>query len=207
MCRLMRALTFFFRIMKYLYIDESIGEQLFVVGGILADSERDLLLAYRQLKKQISSIPMTRKQKETVTNEFKSTILERAYPQIKRKLLYKLNSFHCTVVYATDRFEGILYQEEKEKRYIALLKLIVSSVNEPVIVVTFDAFGNIEIETRIIKAIGSLSNVMSIRQDFSYNNKGLQFADNVVGVIRKHLAGSYSNNYFEIIKAKVQQLG
>ena len=88
-----------------------------------------------------------------------------------------------------------------------MLKLIVSSVNEPVIVVTFDAFGNIEIETRIIKAIGSLSNVMSIRQDFSYNNKGLQFADNVVGVIRKHLAGSDSNNYFEIIKAKVQQLG
>ena len=63
--------------MKYLYIDESIGEQLFVVGGILADSEEDLLFAYRQLKKQISRIPMTRKQKESVMNEFKSVILER----------------------------------------------------------------------------------------------------------------------------------
>ena len=82
-----------------MYIDESIGEQLFIVGGILANSERDLLLAYRQLKKQISNIPMTRKQKEAVTNEFKSTILERAYPQIKRKLLYKLNSFQCIIVY------------------------------------------------------------------------------------------------------------
>jgi len=207
MCRLMRALTFFFRIMKYLYIDESIGEQLFIVGGILADSERDLLLAYRQLKKQISNIPMTRKQKEAVTNEFKSTILERAYPQIKRKLLYKLNSFQCAVVYAYDRFEGVLYQDEKEKRYITLLKLIVSSLNEPVIVVTFDAFGNAVFETRIISEVSCLPNVMSIRQDFSYNNKGLQFADNVVGVIRKHLAGSDNNNYFEIIKTKVQQLG
>ena len=36
--------------MKYLYIDESIGEQVFVVGGILADSEEDLIFAYRQLK-------------------------------------------------------------------------------------------------------------------------------------------------------------
>lgn len=86
--------------MKYLYIDESIGEQLFVVGGILADSEEDLLFAYRQLKKQISRIPMTRKQKESVMNEFKSVILERTYPQIKRRLLYKINSFRCTVVYA-----------------------------------------------------------------------------------------------------------
>lgn len=43
--------------MKYLYIDDSIGEQLFVVGGILADSERDLLLAYRQLK---SKYPVSR---------------------------------------------------------------------------------------------------------------------------------------------------
>ncbi|MDO4415443.1 MAG: hypothetical protein Q4C20_10200 [Erysipelotrichaceae bacterium] len=88
-----------------------------------------------------------------------------------------------------------------------MLKLIVSSLNEPVIVVTFDAFGNAVFETRIISEVSCLPNVMSIRQDFSYNNKGLQFADNVVGVIRKHLAGSDNNNYFEIIKTKVQQLG
>ena len=44
------GLTFFF-IMKYLYIDESIGEQLYIVRGILADNERDLLLGISSVKK------------------------------------------------------------------------------------------------------------------------------------------------------------
>ena len=124
---------FFFTLhLKYLYIDESIGEQVFVVGGILADSEEDLIFAYRQLKKQISRIPMTRKQKESVTNEFKSVILERSYPQIKRKLLYKINSFRCQVVYISRRFEGILYQDAKETLYVSMLLQIVSSISEPV---------------------------------------------------------------------------
>ena len=65
MCRLMQALTFFVDIiMKYLFIDESFDEYVFVVGGILVDSEKELLLAYNQIKKQINRIPLTRKQKE-----------------------------------------------------------------------------------------------------------------------------------------------
>ena len=65
MCRLMQALTFFVDIiMKYLFIDESFDEYVFVVGGILVDSEKELLLAYNQIKKQINRIPLIRKQKE-----------------------------------------------------------------------------------------------------------------------------------------------
>ena len=202
----MRALTFFTLYMKYLYIDESIGEQLFVVGGILADSEEDLLFAYRQLKKQISRIPMTRKQKESVMNEFKSVILERTYPQIKRRLLYKINSFRCTVVYASRHYEGTLYQEEKEKLYISMLAQIVSSIEEPVIIVTFDSFGNVVLETRIVDIVGSLPNVHSIKSDFSYNSKGLQFADNVCGVIRKHITGNDNDGFFEIIRKKTWEI-
>ena len=57
--------------MQYLYIDVSLDEKVFVVGGIIVNSEKDLLLAYSQFKKQIMNIPMTRKQKENVTYEFK----------------------------------------------------------------------------------------------------------------------------------------
>ena len=65
MCRLMQALTFFVDIiMKYLFIDESFDEYVFVVGGILVDNEKELFLAYNQFKKQINRIPLTRKQKE-----------------------------------------------------------------------------------------------------------------------------------------------
>ena len=198
---------FFFTLhLKYLYIDESIGEQVFVVGGILADSEEDLIFAYRQLKKQISRIPMTRKQKESVTNEFKSVILERSYPQIKRKLLYKINSFRCQVVYISRRFEGILYQDAKETLYVSMLLQIVSSISEPVIVVTFDAFGNAAFEKKIIQEVGCISNVYSIKQDFSYNSKGLQFAENVCGVIRKHITGNDSDGFFEIIEKRIWEI-
>ena len=37
----------------------------------------------------------------------------------------------------------------------------------------------------------------------SYDSKGLQFADNVVGTIRRHLSGIDVNNDYEIISNKV----
>ena len=70
--------------MQYLYIDESLDKNVFVVGGILVDRENDLLLAYKQFKKQVINASMTRKQKDEVSYEFKSTLLERTYPQIKK---------------------------------------------------------------------------------------------------------------------------
>ena len=80
----MQALTFFVDIiMKYLFIDESFDEYVFVVGGILVDSEKELLLAYNQFKKQINRIPLTRKQKEKIFFEFKSSLL---YGIIKNKI-------------------------------------------------------------------------------------------------------------------------
>ena len=84
MCRLMQALTFFVCIiMKYLFIDESFDEYVFVVGGILVDSEKELFLAYNQFKKQINRIPLIRKQKEKFFFEFKSSLL---YGIIKNKI-------------------------------------------------------------------------------------------------------------------------
>ena len=113
--------------MQYLYIDESLDEKVFVVGGILVNSEKDLLLAYSQFKKQIMNIPMTRKQKENVTYEFKSSLLDRTYPQIQRKLLYKLNILDCNIVYSYKKLDAKLVQEDKEKFYIELLSKIVTN--------------------------------------------------------------------------------
>lgn len=85
--------------MKYLYIDESIDSKFYVVGGVLVDSEDELLLVYNQFKKQVTNIPLTRKLKDQITLEFKSTLLDKTYPLIKKKLLYKLNSMRCKVIY------------------------------------------------------------------------------------------------------------
>ena len=155
--------------MQYLYIDESLDKKIFVVGGILVNSEKDLLLAYSQLKKQIMNIPMTRKQKEEVTYEFKSTLLERTYPQIKRKLLYKLNALDCSIVYSYKRIDTKLVQEDKEKLYIELLSKIVSNINEEVTIVTFDSFGNAKFENKIVKERTNDNKACNGRQNLCYN--------------------------------------
>ena len=192
--------------MQYLYIDESLDEKVFVVGGILVNSEKDLLLAYSQFKKQIMNIPMTRKQKENVTYEFKSSLLDRTYPQIKRKLLYKLNILDCNIVYSYKKLDAKLVQEDKENFYIELLSKIVSNINEDVTIITFDSFGNTKFENRIVKEIREIKNVKSIIKDESYNNKGLQFADNVVGVIRRKLSDVDDNNFFDIISNRTIEI-
>ncbi|MDO4198258.1 MAG: DUF3800 domain-containing protein [Erysipelotrichaceae bacterium] len=192
--------------MKYLYIDESIDGAFFVVGGILTDSENDLFLAYSQFKKQILNIPLTRKQKEKITYEFKSALLDRIYPRIKRKLLYKLSTLNCSIVYSYKALQHKLNQTDKEKLYIVMLSDIIKSIKDDVVVVTFDSFGNSRFENLIIREMSKIQNVKSIRKEESFNNKGLQFADNVCGVIRKHLSNRDYDNYFEIIRNKTLEI-
>ena len=114
---------FFFVSMKYLYIDESIDEKHFAVEGILCDSEKDMLLACNRLKKQISRIPLTSRVKERINYEFKSSLLDRSYPKIKKKMLYKLNAFDCQVVYSCRNINGTIIQKEKNHEYIYLKKI------------------------------------------------------------------------------------
>ena len=192
--------------MKYLFIDESIDEKFYVVGGILTDSESELLLVYNQFKKQVLNMPLTNKQKINITTEFKSTLLDKTYPQIKKKFLYKVNTFNCDVIYSYKTLNEKLNKDISETTYIELLTNIVRSINDDVIVITFDNFSNVRFENRIISTIGNLKNVKSIKKDYSYNNKGLQFADNVVGVIRRKLSDTDNNGFFDIISNKIVEV-
>lgn len=192
--------------MKYLFIDESIDDNYYVVGGILTNSENDLLLVYNQFKKQVLNMPLTNKQKINITTEFKSTLLDKTYPQIKKKLLYKVNSFNCNVIYSYKVLEEKINKEISESTYIDLLTNIVKSIDDDIIVITFDNFSNTKFEDKIIDTISNLKNVKSIRKDYSYNNKGLQFADNVVGVIRRKLSNVDDNGFFDIISNRTIEI-
>ena len=189
--------------MKYLFIDESIDENFYVVGGILVDNENELLLVYNQFKKQVLKMPLTNKQKINITTEFKSILLDKTYPQIKKKFLYKLNSINCSVIFSYRKLNSKMNKEFAETTYIELLSNIVTSIDDDVIVITFDNFSNVRFEEKIIETIGSINNVKSIKKDYSYNNKGLQFADNVVGVVRRKLSGSDDNYFFDIISNRI----
>ncbi len=148
---------------------------------------------------------MTRKQKERVTYEFKSNLLDNTYPQIKRKMLYKLNTFDCKIVYSYSMLVTKIYECYKEELYIILLTKILESINDDLTVVVFDSFGNKKIENSIVDKIKHINNIVSIKSEFSFDNKGLQFADNVCGIIRKHLSGNDKNNYFDIIARKTKE--
>ena len=189
--------------MKYLFIDESIDENFYVVGGILVDNENELLLVYNQFKKQVLKMPLTNKQKINITTEFKSILLDKTYPQIKKKFLYKLNSINCSVIFSYRKLNSKMNKEFAETTYIELLSNIVTSIDDDVIVITFDNFSNVRFEEKIIETIGSINNVKSIKKDYSYNNKGLQFADNVIGVVRRKLSGIDDNDFFDIISNRI----
>lgn len=133
-------------------------------------------------------------------------MLDKTYPQIKRKFLYKINSFDCSIVYSYRKLNVKLNKDISESTYIDLLKTIVTSIDGDVAVVTFDNFSNVRFEEKIIEIIGSLDNVKSIKKDYSYNNKGLQFADNVVGVIRRKLSGADDNGFFDIIANRINEI-
>jgi len=199
--------SFFISIMKYLYIDESFDEKLFVVGGILVDSENDLFLVYNQFKKQFNEIPMTRKQKERISFELKSTILESSYPQIKRKLLYKLNLLNCDIVFSYRELDRKLTQDIKEDYYLSCLKQIASNVLDDLTIITVDELGSVKFETKVINELSNIDNVKLIKKDYSFANKGLQFADNVVGVVRKHIGNLDEENFYDIIAKKVKRIG
>lgn len=192
--------------MKYLFIDESIDSKYYVVGGVLVNKENDLLFVYNQIKRQILNMSLTDKQKKMITTEFKSTLLDRTFPLIKRKFLYKLNAIDCNVIYSYKEIKQTFNKEYNESTYIDLLTNIVNYINDDVLIVTFDNFSNTKFEDKIIKTIGSIPKVKSIKTDYSYNNKGLQFADNVVGVIRRKLNNNDPNEFYDIISNKVIQL-
>jgi len=185
--------------MKYLYIDESIDSKYYVVGGILVDNENDLLLVYNQFKKQVLNMSLTNKQKKQITTEFKSTLMDKTYPAIKRKFLYKLRTLDCKIVYSYKTLNEKINKNFGEITYIELLSNIVNSINDNVVIVTFDNFSNVRFEENIIETISKFPNVKSINKDYSYNNKGLQFADNVVGVIRRKLSNIDENNFYDIV--------
>ena len=192
-------------IMKYLFIDESNDNNVFVVGGILIENEEELFLVYNQFKKQINRIPLTRRQKEKICFEFKSTLLENSYPQIKRKLLYKLNALNCDIVYDYRKMVTGFNQETKRKFYLDCLTNIVNNINDEMIIVTIDELGSERFENLVFSEISKIKNVKSIIKNNSFNNKGLQIADNIVGVIRKHLSNIDKDNFYSIIANKIKK--
>lgn len=188
-----------------LYVDETENEEYFIITGLLVESERTINDAYYSFKKRVKGYKISCKQKGILFTEFKSTFIDHQFQSVKRKMLEVVKMADGVVIYsAYIKKTKHISQSLKEIVYIKLLKNIVLSIKCPIDII-FDEFKILSFENNIIKAVGLLSNVISIKSADSQLIPGLQFADNLCSVIRMYLSKDDSNNYFEIIKDIVIQ--
>lgn len=168
--------------MQYLYVDESFNSSIFVVGGVLAKDKDTAFFVHKSIKKIVKNYPLSRKERDRITNEYKAHIIERAYPQLKRKILKSINESILKVVCAYSFLNEKLYEDSKQELYIKLLSSLVKEIDDD-LYVCFDSFGNTKFEERVVKALLENPKVKEIHCDYSYNCKQLQIADNVCGVV------------------------
>ena len=128
------------------------------IGGLISQG----IGTYNKLKKHLKRIPLTRKQKLKLMNEFKSIILDRSFPKIKGVLLTYLKNANIDIIYSYKKISGNLKQEKKEKIYLKLLKNIIYHINDDIVLVTFDSFNNPRLNSKIEKEIKELNNVKEV---------------------------------------------
>ena len=183
-----------------LYVDETENDDYFIVAGLLANSETDVELAYKRFKNNIKGARLTNKAKEKIYTEFKSTLIDKNYFAIKKKLLEEISLLDSSVLFSAYKKKSPrLNQIQKQSIYITLISNVLSAINEPADVV-FDGFNNAAFENDIIQSVRFYENISSITPGDAQAVHGLQFADNICSTIRLHLSDSDEHNYYSFIK-------
>ena len=160
-----------------LFVDETECKDYFIVAGLLTESKSKTDDAFKRFKKKVKNFPIPPKKKEKLFTEFKS-------------VLYKKDG---------NKFN----QDIKERIYLQLLNNIVLNIDEQIDII-FDTFNKKDFEEKIINSIKLNHNVLSIIQQDSRLEFGLQFIDNICSVIRLHIDRKEStlyyllSNYYEV---------
>ena len=189
-----------------LYVDETENEELFIVTGLLVDSETSVENAFRRFKKSVRGFKLHPKSKSRIFTEFKSTLLDNDYQRIKVRMLEEIRATEGAVIFSCYMKKGIKFNQIlKESVYITLFSSIVKSIEEDVSIV-FDSFGKTDFEARIIESVLHLNNVNDVTPGNSEKVHGLQFADNICSVIRLHKSGDSKDMYFQLIEKMIREV-
>lgn len=189
-----------------LFVDETENNDYFIVTGLLVESQNDIDLSYGRFKKKAKNINISDKKKGQLFTEFKSTLMDRNYQKLKRAMLFELNAIEHYIIYSCHIKKDLSFtQALKEQVYINLLSKIVIGISCELEII-FDTFNKQDFEVKIIDVISSLPNVRSIKGCDSQKNPGLQFADNLCSTCRRHLDGSDTSNFFDVIKENVKEV-
>lgn len=119
-------------------------------------------------------------------------------------MLEHIDSLNYSVIYSVYKKDGNKFNQDiKERIYLQLLNNIVLNIDEQIDII-FDTFNKKDFEEKIINSIKLNHNVLSIIQQDSRLEFGLQFIDNICSVIRLHIDRKEStlyyllSNYYEV---------
>ena len=189
-----------------LYVDETECPEYFIVTGLLVNTKQDVELAFKRFKKRVKDIKLSQKQKSILFTEFKSTLLDTDYQQMKRIMLEEINSFSYFAIFSLYvKKEKHFSQKEKERAYINMSSKIVSSVDDNCEII-FDKFNKADFEANIIKKLLSNKNVTSAKAADSQKEAGIKFVDNICGVIRLNKTGTDKSNFYNMIAQHIKEV-
>ena len=130
--------------------------------------------------------------------------MDKEYQKIKVCMLEHIDSLNYSVIYSVYKKDGNKFNQDiKERIYLQLLNNIVLNIDEQIDII-FDTFNKKDFEEKIINSIKLNHNVLSIIQQDSRLEFGLQFIDNICSVIRLHIDRKEStlyyllSNYYEV---------
>lgn len=187
-----------------LFVDETECKDYFIIAGLLTESKSKTDDAFKRFKKKVKNFPIPPKKKEKLFTEFKSVLLDKEYQKIKVCMLEHIDSLNYSVIYSVYKKDGNKFNQDiKERIYLQLLNNIVLNIDEQIDII-FDTFNKKDFEEKIINSIKLNHNVLSIIQQDSRLEFGLQFIDNICSVIRLHIDRKEStlyyllSNYYEV---------
>lgn len=189
-----------------LYVDETENKEYFIVTGLLVNSREDAEHAYKSFKKKARKMPVSKRDKAKVFTEFKSTLLDRHYQKIKIKMIESVAEIDRHVIYSCYIKKNKAFpQNYKEDVYIAMLSKIVLSIEEDISII-FDAFNKQDFEERIIERISGYINVQAIMARDSQKEAGLQIVDNMCSIMRMHVSGTDTHDFYSMVEDWVQKV-
>lgn len=161
-------------------------------------------LAYRVFKNRIKGYYVPSNKKTKLFTEFKSTLTNYKYRNIKKRMLQIVNYECVSIVCSKYKKQGKpMKQGVKEKVYLRMLSRIVENLNPVVnINICIDQLGSKSFTSTVINKLCLYSNVVSVCVKDSRLEHGIQFVDNICSAIRLNLINT-NCEFFNIIKDKV----
>lgn len=188
-----------------LYVDETASDEYFIVTGLLIKNVSDIEMAYKRFRKQANLVKLAPKKKAVLFTEFKSTIMDTDFQQLKIKMLKELNKFEYCTIYSCYVKKNAFGQSVKEKIYTALLMKIVGAIEDEVDII-FDTFNKCDFEHDIIECLLGCTNVESIRPCDSQKEAGIQFVDNLCSVFRLHKTNRDVMNFYALVEPYAKEV-